>query len=221
MRRRALACLLLLALAPAARAADEGVVERPALKPGDSWKYRHSRSGPNVKNPGQRVYEFRITFVGPKAVTAVQTMPSGKEIDTTWTPEWNIVTDFRSGSFFPDSGVFRFPLRPGTAYASTYEVVRPRNDTFDAKNSLAVTVVGWESVTVPAGTFRALKVEATGTATRQDRSHKRGPNSGTLHFVYWYVPELKRWAKMTFEGVDRFGRPGAQESEELLSYRVQ
>lgn len=216
MRALALAALLLAGLA--ARAADEPAIERPQLKAGDRWTYRYSRTGPRVRNPGTRVYELVVTFVGPKAIESVQTLRSGKEIDTTWTPEWNLVNDIRSGSFVPDSGTFRFPLRPGASYRSSYEVLRPKADVTDAKQTLEVKVVGWEEVTVPAGTFRALRLEATGSSERLDRQTRR---SGSLHYVYWYVPEVKRWAKMTMQGFDGRGFPGAQESEELLSYKLQ
>jgi uncharacterized protein (DUF3084 family) len=207
--------LLFSVIAVSAAAADEGAVERPQIKAGERWTYRFTRTGPKVKHPKVRVYELLVTFVGPKAVQSVQTQPDGRQFDTTWTPEWNVVNDMRSGSFFPDSGVFRFPLRPGATYASTYEVVRPKADTTDAKHTLEVRVAGWEEVTVPAGTFRALRVDATGTSQRLDRYTRR---AGTVHYVYWYVPEVKRWAKMTMEGFDGRGLPAAQESEELVFY---
>lgn len=209
------ALLALLACAAAVAGADPGSVERPDIRPGDRWTYRFSRAGANVKHPKVRVYELVVTFVGPKGVQSVQTGPEGKQVDTTWTPEWNVVNDLRSGSFYPDSGVFRFPLRPGATYSSTYEVVRPKADTTDAKYTLEVRVVGWESVTVPAGTFHALRVEATGTSRRLDRVTR---HAGTVHYVYWYVPQVKRWAKMTMEGFDRHGEPSAQETEELIFY---
>ena len=216
------ACLLILVVAalPAAAAAEDRV-DRPELRAGDRWTYRFVRSGPKVKNPKARVYELVVTFVGPKAMQSVQTQPDGKQIDTTWTPEWNVVNDMRSGSFYPDSGTFRFPLRPGATYTSTYEVARPKADKTDARETLEVRVVGWEEVTVPAGTFRALRVEATGTSQRLDlpaRGRRHARNPGTLRYVYWYVPQVKRWAKMTMEGFDGRGEPGSRETEELIFY---
>ena len=209
------AALLALLVCATMAAADEAVVDRPDVRPGDRWTYRFSRAGPNVKHPKVRVYELVVTFVGPKVVQSVQTGPEGKQVDTTWTPEWNVVNDLRSGSFYPDSGMFRFPLRPGASYASAYEVVRPKADTTDAKYTLEVRVAGWEEVTVPAGTFHALRVEATGTSRRLDRATRR---AGTVHYVYWYAPQVKRWAKMTMEGLDRRGQPAARETEELIFY---
>lgn len=213
-RLRAFVLVFAFALAAVA-AAEERAVDRPDVRAGDRWTYRFTRTGPKVRHPKVRVYELAVTFVGPKAVQSVQTQPDGKQFDTTWTPEWNVVNDMRSGSFFPDSGMFRFPLRPGATYASTYEVVRPKADTTDARYTLEVRVAGWEEVTVPAGTFRALRVEATGTSRRLERYTR---HAGTIHYVYWYVPQVKRWAKMTMEGFDGRGLPAAQETEELIFY---
>lgn len=218
-----LRCALVLLLLPLAAArADDAAVAKPEVKPADSWTYREVRTG-SGRADAQRaaepvVYELKVTFVGPKAIEAVSTLPGGKEIDTTWTPEWNVVTDGRTGSFFPDTGLLKFPLNPGLRYSSQFEVVRPRQARFDSKDNLNVLVVGWEEVSVPAGTFRALKVEATGTYHRVD---KAAYNTGGLHYVVWYVPELKRWAKFLFESTARRGGPGYRQTEELLSYRVQ
>src|SRR5690349_1531811 len=99
------AAFLALACVGAVAAAQEAAVDRPDIRPGERWTYRFSRAGPNVKHPKVRVYELVVTFVGPKGVQSVQTGPEGKQVDTTWTPEWNVVNDLRSGSFYPDSGM--------------------------------------------------------------------------------------------------------------------
>lgn len=216
-RRRTLAALAAAGLVALAAWADDPPVPGPDVKAGDSWTYRQTRTGERA--PAEPVvYEIKVTFVGPKAIKAVSTLPGGKEIDTTWTPEWNVVTDGRSGSFFPDSGLLRFPLKPGLRYNTQYELVRPRRDSFDSKNTLNVRIAGWEELSVPAGTFRALKVEANGTFERADKARDA---IGELHYVVWYVPELKRWAKLSFRSTSRRGGPGMRQEEELLSYRVQ
>lgn len=129
-----------------------------------------------------------------------------------------MVTDGRSGSFYPDTGLLRFPLRPGMRYSAQFEVVRPRQSTFDSKVTLGVQVVGWEEVSVPAGRFRALKLEATGSYERQDKEKQA---SGAMRYVIWYVPGLKRWAKFTLQTDSPRRGAGTRQTEELLSYRVQ
>lgn len=209
--RRALAGLLCI-VALGAAADDDALVLWPQVKVGDRWTYRLTDEA-SVK-----IYDLKVTFVGQDAIQAVSTIRgTGQEIDTTWTPEWNAVNDRLTGSFFPESGLLRFPLKPGRRYTSEYEVARPHTrDSFRAKNTLAVSVVGWQEVTVPAGTFRALKIDAPGTYERLD-VRRRGP----LRVTLWYAPEVRRWVKRTFENRAPGGRLLRHESQELVEYRLQ
>jgi hypothetical protein len=209
--RRVLAVALSLA-AFAAAAADDAPVLWPQVKVGDRWTYRLD-DGESV-----RISDMQVTFVGQDAIYAVSTIRgTGEEIDTTWTAEWNAVNDRLTGSFYPDSGVLRFPLKAGLHYTSQYEVARPRRrESFRAKNTLEVSVVRWEDLTVPAGTFHALKIDARGTYERFDR-RLRGP----LHIVVWYAPEVRRWVKWVFENDSPRGRVLRHESQELLEYHLQ
>ncbi len=67
-----------------------------------------------------------------------------------------------------------------------------------------------EEVTVPAGKFRALRVESEGPFQRIDTAI-----SGTAKETAWYAPEVKRYVKWTFNG------RGQWWGLELLEYKVQ
>lgn len=211
MRAALVGCICLLTLA-AAPAAGDGFVLWPQVKVGDSWTYRLS------EDASVTIYELKVTFVGQDAIEAVSTIQgSDREVDTTWTAEWNAVNDRLTGTFFPESGLLRFPLKPGARYTSQYEVARPRSrESFRAKNTLDVSVVGWEEVTVPAGTFRALKIDAPGTYQRLD-ARRHGP----MHVTLWYAPEVRRWVKWYFENRTANGRLLRQETHELVTYHLQ
>jgi hypothetical protein len=209
--RGALALLLLSASLIAA--ADEPPVARPDVKAGDRWTYRW---GDARQKQEPTVYELEVTFVGPKAIKAIGAIePSGRDVDTTWTPDWNVVTDRRSGSYYPDNGLLRFPLAPGAAYSSEFEIVRPRLKAFRVRIRIDVKVIGWEDIRVPAGKFRALKVEAPGTYQRLDI-----PAAGRVRYDLWYAPKAKRWVKFKFTSTDSHGQPEREETEELLAYRL-
>jgi hypothetical protein len=158
--RGALALLLLSASLIAA--ADEPPVARPDVKAGDRWTYRW---GDARQKQEPTVYELEVTFVGPKAIKAIGAIePSGRDVDTTWTPDWNVVTDRRSGSYYPDNGLLRFPLAPGAAYSSEFEIVRPRLKAFRVRIRIDVKVIGWEDIRVPAGKAkRWVKFKFTST----------------------------------------------------------
>ena len=50
----------------------------------------------------------------------------------------------------------------------------------------------WEEVTVPAGKFRALKIEGNGRSVG-------GPINGTRKVTLWYAPEVANYVRMEFE----------------------
>jgi hypothetical protein len=212
MRCLAALCLAL-ALAAAANAGDDAPVALPKVTAGDRWVYRladwYGQEG--------KAYEVKVTFASSRAIQAVSTLQATHaEIDTAWTPEWNAVTDLRGGSFYPDSGLLHFPLHPGLRYTSEFKVKRPR-DGFFGTLKLNVEVVGWEQVSVPAGTFRALKIEAPGVADAPDNFG----GSSTVRYVIWYVPEVRRWVRWQFDVRNPQGRTARHDTEELVEYHVQ
>jgi len=56
-----------------------------------------------------------------------------------------------------------------------------------------------------------MKVESSGHFQRLD---VRGAE-GVAHWIVWYVPEVKRWVKITYQGgVSRWG-------DELIEFKLQ
>jgi hypothetical protein len=210
---RALAALLLLApLVCAAQA--EAPVPRPDVKVGDRWTYRRMDYDEN-KPRGK--YEMRVVFAGRGVIQVVTTEKlKDEEGDTTYTAEWNAVTT--PGRLFdPHTGWFQFPLQVGATYSAKFETLMPKKGA-SSRNERQVKVLGWEEVVVPAGKFRALKIVSEGHYQRLDNTFF----SGTSRNVIWYVPELKRWAKLTLENRPRGSKgKGEHAGEELLDYKLQ
>jgi hypothetical protein len=162
------------------------------------------------------IMEARVTFASERVIQLVQTTARGDvEKDVTMTGEWNQVSSANGGVFVPHNGLMRFPMRPGDAWESSYTVKFPRRGAFEVQHERKVRVLGWEDVEVPAGKFRALKVESEGSFQRLDKSI-----AGTAKEVVWYVPEVKRFVKWTFENTAR-GRRLEWRGFELLGYQVQ
>jgi len=198
--------LLLLAIPALSAGQTEARVVKPEIRVGDSWTYRSV----NMLAPGTHEHETRVSFADAKAILVVATRKSdGKEFDSSWTPEWNTVTSHTGVIFRPHSGVFQFPLRRGDKYDVKYEALRSRVETTMSSATGAVTVVGWESVDVPAGKFRAIKVEVERMVQPSD-----GSRAYQLQGAFWYVPEVRRWVKFRFES------PQITNSEELLAYKL-
>ena len=89
-----------------------------------------------------------------------------------------------------------------------WELTRRRQGAFRVKADVTMKVIGWETVQVPAGTFRALKLEGRGTYQRLDTFA-----SGQTHWLIWYSPEARRWVRLTYQSTDsrHFGAvPGSR-----------
>lgn len=85
----------------------------------------------------------------------------------------------------------QFPLSVGQKWDVEY-TIRPTGTKTDVSYKGEVTVSGFESVSTPAGNFRALKI------TREIRSSNRKNSTIT----YYYSPEAKSVVKFLFESSD-------------------
>lgn len=79
-----------------------------------------------------------------------------------------------------------------------------------------VRVLEWESVTVPAGTFRALRVQIDGRRERSPFSPRVPMN---FRVSTWYAPEVGRYVRMEHQQWLSANNQYAHETVELLSYR--
>jgi hypothetical protein len=206
---RSLASIILGLFAVAALAADEQAVQAPYVEPGDCWTYR----GENMSNRGPiDAYELCVTFVDPvkNVILAFGTVKNdGREIDTTFSAEWNPVTTIVGLINAPAARFYKYPLHVGDTYTAEFEFRDVLKGANAGKHSFNMKVVGWESITVPAGTFRALKLEGRSLSQRYDR-----PVKYPAEVSYWYVPEVHRHVKYHFKS------PLFELGEELMAFRL-
>jgi hypothetical protein len=199
------------------------LIHRPEIKVGDAWRYRQT-------DPANKTSSIAVLSVVNVSERAIQTLTkiqeSGNELDGIWTPEWNAVATGEGEIYEPHSGWLRFPLGAAARYQVAYELRRPRTDRIQLAESHSgrARIVGWENVEVPAGQFRALKVEVDesffvlGWGTRGGLTAKA---------VIWYSPEVKRWVKSTYEDFGSgplIGVSGMRLNAwtlELIDYKVQ
>ncbi len=194
-------------------AAGAQAIPRPEVKKDDSWTYR----GTNAVGPGQHIYVTEVTYVDEKSIITVTTVTDGKdintikdarEIDSTWTRDWNAIITHTGRIYVPHAGTFKFPLEVGSAHDVRYELRSRRDPQFLLAGVGNCEVVGWESIEVPAGKFRALKVK--------QRATWQTPGSGSRRIFdinFWYVPEIRRWVKLETTGTPPL-------LEELVSYEL-
>jgi len=232
---RRLHCLVLLLAVQSLAAAEaqpdqQQAVSRPRFSVGDTWTYRNLSYSRRRPNAGQTI--ISVASANDRAIHTLNWAPDASEpSDGFYTAEWNMVSGPAGDTYEPHSAWLAFPLQPGTSHRVAYEVQR-RNDQiitppgYSAASRLrdahegAANVIGWEDVTVPAGTFRALRVVVETKFVRFGAGKPSAPMAATM--TLWYSPKVKRWVRLRYEEriTDRqLGAP-ANWGVELMEYTV-
>ena len=166
----------------------------PEWRPGDQWSYGWT-SGSTSGTKVVEVVESKEIGGTPYYVVRVG------DLDHLYTRDLGWAGALRDGRveirMVPPEPWFEWPLGMGRRWShrGTYEDrsgTRQRDDSF--------AVVGEESVEVPAGRFRAVKVVREGSDRDSDE--------------YWYAPEVRFYVKWNGRRADM------QFQEQLQSYRA-
>ena len=218
-RLGAIALFLMLPLPCAAQV--DAPVAKPEVKAGDRWTYRRMDYAKN--KPGE-TYELVVTFAGPNVIQGMITGWGARELDVTYTAEWNDVVSHHGVVNMREKGELQFPLSVGASYRIAWELENPHFNRGSGRHERTVKVVGWEDISVHAGRFRALKVVSEGTH-RAFLTYSMMP-PGRVKDTFWYVPQAKRWVKHLQESATpMMGSRGALEygttGEELIEFKVQ
>ena len=178
MRRISLLALVtmfaLLSLPVLSSAQAPESVETPRFSVGDTWKYKNSygkytESVAEVQEGGSTVfhrsYEPNARFLADSDLV-VRKIEGKLRRDANSYLNWQYI---------------KFPAKPGLTF--TYKVESVRRWVFE----IEVKAAAWEEIEVPAGKFRALRMESCWTNTTTgwygcDMKH-------------WYAPEAKTFIK--------------------------
>lgn len=135
-----------------------------------------------------------------------------------------------------------FPLSQGKSWDLGFTEANPNRNFKSEKWDNHFTVVGYETVKVPAGKFRALKIESEGhweaelapsqsvvqgAESRQDSAtvvsqvRRTLPRNvgGKTYKAFWYAPEVKRWVKSVEEYYSSGGVRNERYTQELESFK--
>ncbi len=228
--RSVVAALLLTVLASPAWA-DE--VDAPELKPTDTWTYSETVEG--VRGWHQTHVDITVLRTA-KSYTVI----SFKEVGSPLAPtermvgsDWSRMRSI-NGKEQVYNKRFDFPMSVGKAWNVDYTEDSPNRQVKSQHVHLEYGVTGWENVTVPAGTFKAMKIEADGQwtaeiapavtmAARTDaagaamQTNTIAPKTvtGRLYKAYWYVPAVKRYVKAVEEVYNAGGTRTRRLTEEM------
>ncbi|MCB1858334.1 MAG: TIR domain-containing protein [Gammaproteobacteria bacterium] len=77
----------------------------------------------------------------------------------------------------------------------------------------------WEQVSVPAGSFRALRVQVQCARSASGSSSERDREPVRIYFEVWFAPEIKRYLKMTRKVLAASGQTLDRDTFELTSFQ--
>jgi hypothetical protein len=233
---------MLLVSVPALSAWAQNIAA-PAVKAGDTWTYRTTtEKGPSGWTQTQD--ETTVTRVTSSTIYysvkgSGSTQPA-KELFAG--VDWSRARDI-DGKETVVNRPLSFPLATGKAWEIHYTEQHP-NKSFKSQEWLnKYSVVGYESIEVPAGKFNALKIEAeghwtaeleptqtvvqgaqsnaTGTATvTQTQKTSDKTVAGRTYKAFWYVPEVRRWVKSVEEYYGNGGVRNERYTGELESFKL-
>jgi hypothetical protein len=202
---------------PAAYCADESApVGLPNVKVGDSWTY--SVKGIRAVAGVHTVQILKV--VNGNLFASITQKGTDRDIDMEWTPEWN---SMGSGDMVFDrpNCIYQFPLTVGNSWECSYMQIAGSNEARRHTIFSKGKVARWEDVTVPAGKYRALRVEM------QANFKVPVPVRGTTelqewisHSTHWYVPEIKKAVRINSETKDHQNRLYRSRSEELVGFEL-
>ncbi len=167
--------------------AQNPIAPRPETRISDMWVYSGSDA---LTNRALGDYQLTVTQVTDQGyrIEAKRVDAKGRLIVMLFDNDSNRV----EWIYRPAKKLFSFPLEEGKEW-STHYVWNTDDARGEIKYDGSVKVEGWENVTVPAGTFKALRIKSINN-WRIEGNGRRGSDTDTL----WYVPGVKRSVKYTF-----------------------
>lgn len=219
-------------------------VDAPPLKAGDSWvvadTIEQGTQGWVRKN--EVVTIERVQSDGMLVEQSQEGSPQApleKVVGLDWSRSRDI-----NGKQTVVNRPLAFPLKPGKKWTIEYTELNPNQRHSSETMHCDYVVTGWEDIQVPAGSFKALKVECDGqwaavtasaiaagshalvnangvtTVTQNQRVTPRN-FSGRLYKAFWYVPSEKRFVKSIEEYYNGNGVRTQRFTEELVSSKLQ
>lgn len=202
---------------PVAKAgSQENNASQPVLHIGQMWSYRRTDLW---RNEVIERYEQELRMVDADR----------------WTVQWRITDtsdpqrrgsitgeymDAKTLAFFDPKMTGKhvplsFPLQPGKKWSFNYGYTPSPGR--ELKITQEASVAGWETVNVPAGKFRALKVVHEGRYQARDSEFFW---TGRIQETYWYAPDARRVVKTEYRDTRGDGTTYDQWRDELMEMRL-
>jgi hypothetical protein len=168
-----------------AAASDTPQIKAPALHQGDLWIDRIHGSD----------HEFRVEQVHPDSTMDVSFW--GTEMTTDSNLNIIVYRSLTEASSEPSTSDkpglwFAYPLYAGKTWTNHFNWQMAGASRTKGAADERGEAYGWEDVTVPAGTFHALKAQVI------SRFFGKGGMADEATLIYWYSPQVNRFVKFDY-----------------------
>lgn len=161
----------------------------PALSVGDSWVtdvVDHQDARLNYRS--ERIVQ---SIDGGRVVTSVRTLKNNYTRTIEYDGQWGLLaTRLANGAtttYAPALPYLQFPVSPGQRWQA--RIAETRADGTQRVHEVRAVVEEWETVSVPAGQFDALRIVLNDDISEGGVLVSQGQD------VSWYVPEVRRSVK--------------------------
>lgn len=154
----------------------------PLWSKGDAWRYTSTSTAGR-----RRTYTWRMDREESIGDAAYYVLKSGTAEHFYRKSDLALLQDVRNGTLerrnTPAEVYYVWPLAVGASWTQTYRYQRPAaNRSYDT--TYAAAVEAEETISVPAGTFRTLKIVY------------RNPSTRAVRWEQWYAPDVRSWVRM-------------------------
>jgi len=218
-------------------------IAQPSVKEGDRWNYQVTQEH-GANNWSQTHNEVIVLRATPSTIyfTAGQIGSKIPANEVFMGADWSRIRAV-NGKEMVVNRPLAFPLSVGKTWSVNYTKQHPEKHKRWEQREIKYTVLGYETLQLPAGTFKALKIEGEGrwtvelepsqtvvqtaqvndsgtTMVTQANKTKGELYTGRTYLALWYVPEVKRFIKSVEESYDNHGIRNSRETVELESYKL-
>lgn len=195
------------------------IAPSPLPRVGDTWQYRYSSIWKNVE---PRTFVHSVTAVSEREIRETMSLgPGGKAVESkAFGPEARFVEWRGAGYYRPEFNPFLQSfgaLQTGSGWRS---LATPVEDPFYGDWYTQGRVVGWDSVVVPAGSFKALRVELNSNRNASGSPAMLASEPVRVWHVVWYAADAKRTVKHMRTVFSAKGGKLDEDTYELVKYQL-
>jgi hypothetical protein len=217
-------------------------VGQPTVREGDRWSYRVTEEQ-GTNNWSQTHNEVIVLRATSSSIyfTAGQIGSKIPANEVFMGADWSRVRAV-NGKETVVNQPLSFPLSVGKTWSINYTEQHPDKNKRSEQREIKYTVLGYDAIDLPAGKFKALKIEGEGhwtaelepnqtvvqmaqvsqdvtTMVTQANKTQAALFTGRTYLVLWYAPEIKRFIKSIEESYDNHGVRNSRETVELEAYK--